>query len=42
MSDGVIKVVKIISKDEDRIIVSLQNIDKTENLKNIRDIKMKK
>lgn len=36
MSDGVIKVVKIISKDEDRIIVSLQNIDKTENLKNIR------
>lgn len=42
MSDGVIKVVKIISKDEDIIIVSLQNIDKTENLKNIRDIKMKK
>ena len=36
MSDGVIKVVKIISKDEDIIIVSLQNIDKTENLKNIR------
>ncbi len=36
MSEGIIKVVKIISKDEDRIIVSLQNIDKTENLKNIR------
>lgn len=37
MSDGVIKVLKIISKDEGKIIALMKKIDKTENLKSIRD-----
>ena len=37
MSEGVIKVVKIISKDEGKIMALLKKIDKTENLKSIRD-----
>lgn len=37
MSEGIIKVVKIISKDEGKIMALLKKIDKTENLKNIRD-----